>query len=440
MPRGLLGRDWLRSGSRLLRAVVALQIAAIVVVGVATALRFPVFSPIDERAHYDYVQAVAEDARLPVITDLVSAETLAVNDGVYPRTALPPAAERGLGGQSYEAFQPPLYYLLATPSFLVSDDYRDKATAVRFFDLLLLLAAIPLLALLARRALPGNPLLALSAGLGVLLWPGVIVRGVTISNAGLEIVAALAVVLLAWRADESGRGRDLVLAGLAFGAALLTKTTLVYLAPVLAFVVARRLRRGADRRAVLAAVAVPAVLLVPWLAFNLRHYDSPTANAAARDQQAPVLNPGGDDFGLGDVPGQARELLSPLLPQEWDDGYDLAAVAWTENLLILALVAGLAIAAFRRPRGAVYLAAPLALCAALLLGILVAADWDAVLPRYLYPALPPVALFAAAAWCRVARERWVAGAVIAGSIATSLVWLHLAGRHYFTDVGDRLPI
>ena len=63
-----------------------------------------------------------------------------------------------------------------------------------------------------------------------------------------------------------------------------------------------------------------------------------------------------------------------------------------------------------------------------------------MLPRYLYPALPAFALFAAAAWCRIARERWVAAGLVAATVGTSLVWLHLAGEHYFTDVGDRLPI
>jgi hypothetical protein len=260
---------------------------------------------------------------------------------------------------------------------------------------------------------------------------------VTVSNAALEIVAALGVVLLAWRAHDSGRTRDLALAGAAFGAALLTKTTLVYLAPIFVWML---IRGPANRRALIAAVAIPAVMLLPWLAFNVDRYDALTGNAAARDQQAPFLNPGGTDFTLGDVPGRARDLLSPLLPQEWEDGYDLAGIAWTENVLVAALLVGLAIAAFRRPRGAMFLAAPLALSAAMLLAILVAADWDAVLPRYLYPALPAFALFSVAAFCRVTGEKRVAIGVAVGAIATSLVWLHLAGEHYFTDVGDRLPI
>ena len=435
------GPDWLRSGPRVLRALVALQILAIVVAGTATVLRFPVFSPIDERAHYDYVRSVAEDARLPVITDLVAGETLSVNDRVYPRPASPPARERGLGGQSYEAFQPPLYYVLAAPVFLLSGDYATKVELVRGLDLLLLLAAIPLLAALARRALPGNPLLALSAGLTVLLWPGVVVRSVTISNAALEIVAALGFLLLAWRADESGRTRDLVLAGAALGAAMLTKTTLIYLGVVFAWVLWRRLRRGSDRPALIAAVAVPAVMLAPWLAFNLDRYGSLTANAQARDQQAPVINPAGEEFGLGDVPGQAKELLSPLLPQEWDRQYDLAAIAWTEIGLVLALLGAVVIAATRGHRGGgVYLALPVALCAAMLLTILVGSDWDAVLPRYLYPVLPALALWAVAAWRRAVRERWLGAGVAAAAGATALVWLRLAGDYYFTDLGARLPV
>ena len=47
------------------RALVVLQVLAVVVLGMATVARFHVWADVDERPHYDYVQAVAEHGRLP---------------------------------------------------------------------------------------------------------------------------------------------------------------------------------------------------------------------------------------------------------------------------------------------------------------------------------------------------------------------------------------
>jgi hypothetical protein len=426
-----------------LRALVVLQLVVIVVAGASTVARFPVFSPIDERAHYGYLQSIAESHRLPVITDWLSPQAVAVNDGTYPGPPRTPARSRGLGGQVYEAFQPPLYYLLAAPAFAIAADYRDKVDWVRAFDFLLLLVAVALLYRLARCALPEQPLLAFSAGLTVIMFPGLIARAITISNAPLEIAMTLAVLLSAWRAYDVPNTRNLGLAGLAVGAAALTKTTLVYLAPI--FLIVLIARRPRLRTAAIACL-IPLVMLGPWVAFNLDHYDAVTANTAARDQQAALLNPSGEDYSLADVPRSARELAQPLLPQEWNDR-DNGLVGLTETVLILGLLLSAAamVAAnpgiVRSPRF-LFLALPVGLATATLLAILVGSDWDAsVLARFLYPTLPGFALFAAIAWHRLIRSDGLRVAVAgAAALAVALVWAHLAGDFYFTDLGSKLPI
>ena len=125
------------------RALVVLQVLAIVVLGAATVARFHVWADVDERPHFDYVQAVAEDGRLPELTDLVSPEVQAITDRTWPEPSPVDPAIRGLAGRSYEAFQPPLYYLVAAPAFLVEADHLRKVKVLRAFDLLLVLAAAP---------------------------------------------------------------------------------------------------------------------------------------------------------------------------------------------------------------------------------------------------------------------------------------------------------
>ena len=108
------------------RGLVALQLAALLVLGGVTVARFHVWAPVDERAHYDYVQTVAEQQRLPLLTDLVSPEVQAITDRTWPRPSPVDPATRGLAGRSYEAFQPPLYYVVAAPAFLLAGDHLRR--------------------------------------------------------------------------------------------------------------------------------------------------------------------------------------------------------------------------------------------------------------------------------------------------------------------------
>ena len=79
-----------------------MQLAALLVLGVVTVARFPVWALVDEAAHYEYVQWFAEDGRLPMLDeDHVHPEVLAIDDGTYPAPAKVAAAERGLFGRSY---------------------------------------------------------------------------------------------------------------------------------------------------------------------------------------------------------------------------------------------------------------------------------------------------------------------------------------------------
>src|SRR6266511_5027133 len=191
-----------------LRALVAAQLVAILVCGVATVARFPVWALVDERAHYAYVQTVAEEQRLPVLRDdLISPEAEAIDEGTFPHRGRLDPRRRGLAGQSYEAFQPPLYYVLATPIFRLPFDHLGKVYVLRALGLLLLAGTIALVWLLAREAVPTASLAAFSVALTFVLWPGVVVRAVTVSNAGLEMFLGAAILLSLWRALARGDPR-----------------------------------------------------------------------------------------------------------------------------------------------------------------------------------------------------------------------------------------
>jgi hypothetical protein len=91
-----------------LRALIAAQVVAVAALASIVVARYPLWTLVDEGAHFDYVQAIADEERLPVITDLASPEVEAIDENVYPAPPRRDRANRGLAGRSYEAQQPPL--------------------------------------------------------------------------------------------------------------------------------------------------------------------------------------------------------------------------------------------------------------------------------------------------------------------------------------------
>jgi Dolichyl-phosphate-mannose-protein mannosyltransferase len=416
---------------RAVRALVAVQLAAILVAAVATVASFPVWALVDEAAHYDYVQSIAEDGRLPVLNeDRVHPEVLAIDEGTYPGPPRLPARERGLFGRSYEGFQPPLAYALATPVYAVPSSHETKLRALRALGVVLLGVAVLVTWLLARRVVPDAPLPAFSAALTFMLWPGVVVRAVTFSNAGLELVMGATLSLALWRALTERSERWLVAAGALTGAALLTKLTLMAFLPTLALICVAFLRAGRVR-AVAAAAGLPAVMLAPWVAFNLTTYDSPTGSGAVQSLMNPVLNPSGRDFGLGDLASKHVGLLNAVLPDEWWVEFLSAFKRRLRDLfaLLVLLVPVLALmrvpSAERRP-ALIVLLLPL-LAGVLLMSVSLLVDnYDAFYGRYLYGALPGFGVLAALAVRHALGERvlvWSAAGVTALLLA---LWAHLA--------------
>ena len=86
------------------------------VVGALYATYTPVWQIPDEPAHYNYVRSLAEGRGFPVMApgdyDQVYLERLTSE-------RFPP--ELSVDAVQYEDYQPPLYYLLATPIYLLFD-------------------------------------------------------------------------------------------------------------------------------------------------------------------------------------------------------------------------------------------------------------------------------------------------------------------------------
>jgi 4-amino-4-deoxy-L-arabinose transferase-like glycosyltransferase len=324
------------------------QIALVVTFSLVTVFQFHYWAPTDEEAHFSNIQQIAQHGSLPVLGKTeTSQQGLAILQGIYPRPTTIDPKHFGLGGLAYEAFQPPLYYIVAVPVFDIAGNYIHKIYALRIFDLLLLLGTVALTARLNRVVLRERWMIGWSMTLVFFLLPGVIVRFVTISN--LALAAPLTMIFatelwIAWRDHSSKR---LMVAGAVVGLCVLTELELIVLLPVLGLVVVAEAYRRRSFPAVLplvVAVAIPLVLIAPWFAFNEAHYHMLTAGPIAIREQMQVVNPQHLHFSLSQLPNDTvASILDPTLPGEWGPilaGH--AALSYLDQLVaVLLLPAGL---------------------------------------------------------------------------------------------------
>jgi 4-amino-4-deoxy-L-arabinose transferase-like glycosyltransferase len=390
--------------------VVVLQVAAVVVFAVITIMRYPLWGLVDEGAHFDNIVYIAEHGSYPVLgKTLASEQELAIGAGVYPKRSTINPRTDGLAGLSYEAFQPPLYYYVATPLFFLSGNYHTKAIILRFFGLFLLAVSIALFARLSRHVLKQRWLLGLAGGLLIYLMPGVIVRMVTISNLNLAVPLATLIITELWIAWERKSSTRLWLCGFLVGCGALTDLYLTEFVPVFLLVAGAILwqnKRARDLLNALVGTVVIGLTVLPWLIFNEVKYHALTATALAKREQVSTVNPHHIRDTIGQAPGlTVQSLFQPLLPQEWGARFNghspIAYLASIFEILIIPGAIVLAIALGRRlfTKGYWILIAPWVFNLAACWYIDIGQQWvsGSMVARYTYPTLPFLGLLIVAA-------------------------------------------
>jgi len=389
--------------------LVAAQVVAVVTFGVVTIQRFPLWSPVDEGAHFDNVIYVAAHGSYPVLgKTLASEQELAIGQGIYPRQTTINPRKDGLGGLSYEAFQPPLYYYVAAPVSLLSGNYHTKAILLRYFGLLLLVVSIALFARLSRHVLRRRWLLGLAGGLLIFLMPGFILRMVTISNMNLAVPLVILTATELWIAWERESPLRLILCGALVGACVLTDLYLFEMAPLYAGVAGVLIWRRRDRSTVVPAVGgavLAGIVVLPWLVFNEVKYHALTATAIAKREQLAIVNPQHVRDTIGQLPGYTLSwLFQPLMPEEWGTrlvGHAFySTIATYFQVLIVPAAIVLAIAVGRRliGSGLWILLLPVACNVVLCWYVYYGQQWlsGSMVARYMYATLPLLALFSVA--------------------------------------------
>lgn len=419
------------------QVLVVVQIIAVLVFGAITAVRYPLWSPTDEGAHFENVIYITQHGSYPVLGQAPAGEQeLAISQGIYPKHTTIDPRQDGLGGLAYEAFQPPLYYYVAAPITYLSGDYRTKAFLLRFFGLFLLSVSIALLARLSRLVLKDRWLLGLAGGMVMFLLPGTVLRMVNISNENLALPLGLLILIELWVAWEREESWRLVIGGVLIGLGLLTDLFLGVLVPVFALVALSILRTHRSRRD-LQHVALGGVLtgllLLPWLIFNEVKYHALTATALAKEEQIAIINPTHARYTLAVLPGSTfHHMMEPLWPKVWAHLLDTHTVlALFGTVLQVALVPGallLAVLLGRRILSGGYwlLILPWVSTVVVCWVLEIGGQWPVLNGRYMLPALAPLALFEVAALMDLTRgRRSLLIGIGAMTLFLLILWVHV---------------
>lgn len=234
------------------RRGLALVVLAYLVVSVLFALTTPDWQAPDEPAHYNYIAHIARTGHLPVLTlgDYNQEYLSLLVDTKF-------ADKLSIAPLRYENYQPPLYYILATPIFWATG---GSLLALRIFGVAIGLVSISLIYLCLELVFPGKTLIPLGATAFAALLPMHVAVLAAVNNDGLASMLLLAalLVLLHWLRNAfyrhaSGEFRQqeqrpwyrraplLLLLGILLGLGMVTKIYAYVLLPIaLASVVTMR--------------------------------------------------------------------------------------------------------------------------------------------------------------------------------------------------------
>ena len=248
------------------RVLLVAIVVAYTTIGVLYATLTPTWQVPDEPAHYNYVRALAEGRGFPVLEhgDYDQAYLERLKSERFP-------PELPIESVEYEDHQPPLYYLLATPVYLL---FGGAVLPLRLISVTL--GALLLLVVFGtvRAIFPTQPGLALITIALIAFIPQHVAMTAGVNNDALAelVVGGTLWALVVYVGGDRERDRPWQI-GLLLAVALLTKTTAYAVVVVAMVAVLVRWRR--ERRAwgwavgQLAWMLVPALIVsAPWFIRN----------------------------------------------------------------------------------------------------------------------------------------------------------------------------
>lgn len=223
-----------------------LLVLAYILVGGLYAIYTPDWQAPDEPAHYNYIRQLSS-GRFPVIEPGdydQEYQGLVISSNFDPQFSVE--------SFEYEDYQPPLYYLLQTPIFLLTG---GSLQSMRMLSVILGAGVVTLTYFIANRLFQGEEWLALTAAVFVGFLPQHVAMLAAVNNDSLAelIIAAILLVLLGLviggrsnhpsqhlasprqgiNQGSKRKDRELIFLGVLLGLGLLTKVTVYILIPLI---------------------------------------------------------------------------------------------------------------------------------------------------------------------------------------------------------------
>jgi 4-amino-4-deoxy-L-arabinose transferase-like glycosyltransferase len=432
-----------------------LLLAAYLAAGFLFATRTPAWQAPDEPAHYNYIRQLSE-GQWPVIEaqDYDEAyRSAAVSARFAPPYSIDPL--------TYEDWQPPLYYLLQTPLFTLTN---GELAPLRLMNLLIGAVTVALAYGIGRLLWPRRSWLALLVAAFVALLPQHLALLASLNNDSLAELLIAAILWLTIR--QTQRETDVAeslwfSSGVLLGLGFLTKATVYIMAPVLALALLWHYRRQTTslvRNGLL--VFVPAFLLgLPWWLRNLLVYPGfdPLANRA-HDSVVVGQVRTAEWLAAYGLAGTVQRFLQTTFQSFWGQFGWMGVVMDRRIYLLLllftlAVLAGFVWAVVQWVRSAgpdspsITRGSALILAATFSFSLLVYLGYNLTFVqhqgRYLFPALIPIAIAVAISiksWMRPLLGRLPSGHLpLAGTLSATLFTLALLALDLFALYNFIIP-
>jgi hypothetical protein len=381
--------------------------------GVAYAAKTPLWQNPDEPAHFNYAREVAQSGGLPELKpgdwDSALLERL--------KTAQLQPGDT-IDAIRYEAWQPPLYYLIAAQAMrFAPQDLATEVRVLRTLDVLLGAATLVLGYAIGRQLFPDNRWLALAVPLAMAGVPMFSSVSASVSADPLANLLAGAVLWTVLR----GLTRT---SGVLLGLGLLTKLALGVFVPLALLGLARRLQDVA------ALLLVPLVLLTPWLVHQVATYG--WLDPFALSRHADVVQDQPRFPGLSPV--YAGAFAVTTFHSFWAQFGWMAIPApdrlyWTWGAICLLAVAGLLRLGLRgQPASPRWLLVGATILLAAVAYVVYNLAFLQFQGRYLFIALAPICALLVRGWSALLPRRLAAPGALSVGLMLALLNVYTLGR------------
>jgi 4-amino-4-deoxy-L-arabinose transferase-like glycosyltransferase len=388
--------------------VLAFTLVAYLALAIGYATLTPIWQNPDEPAHFTYIAFVARTGGLPELTagDWDSALLERLKNG-----RLQPGDS--VDAIRYEAWQPPLFYLLAAPLVRIGplDDPAALVPRVRGFDIVLGALTLGVAYAAGREIL--NRQQAVAVPLAMVGIPMFTAVSAAISADPLANLLSAAIVLVLLRALLQGinRSRWPLGVGVLLGLGLLTKLALAIFVPLALIVVLVRSAKKLRDCGVLIGSAM--VVVLPWTVHQVTTYGWADPLATSRHAAVVLDQPR--------FPGLSPEYVANFLTISFHSFW--AQFGWmgvvapdrlylTYGLATLVALAGLVLQR-RRLGEPAYVLLLATLAAAMLAYVGYNLTFEQPQGRYLFTALVPLCVLLVVGWSAWLPERTPAWAGLA---------------------------